>query len=256
MSSMREVKKKEREEFWLNQLQSAADLIFEIDDQRGLQERPDFLIRYQGRIVGVEITELQIDYDRGPSKGSALQRELSLKRSVVSRAQELYFAENSRTINAMIYFSNGPGQSLQSVNRQELAEAIVKSLCRLDLDPFAQCRLDPYSNPPIPLPVGFIYVRGLPSEITPRWQLVASGWSKEFKSSDIESLLAKKNALIGQYRETVNENWILIAADGRNSPGMFRAPEENHFDLPSSKFDRTFLLCEPDRFLVECPRSS
>jgi len=69
---MRAVKKKAREEFLLNQFQSAADLKFEIDNQRELQERPDFLIRYQGRIVGVEVTELQIDCDRGPSIGSAL----------------------------------------------------------------------------------------------------------------------------------------------------------------------------------------
>jgi len=250
---MREVKKKAREEFWLNQLQAAADLKFEIDDQRELQERPDFLIRYQGRIVGVEITELQIDRDRGPSKGSALQKEFSLERSVVWRAQELYFAIKSRPINAMVYFRTGPGQSLQSVNRQDLAKAIVESLRQVYLDPFAQCRLDPYSNPPIPPPVGFIYVRGLPSEITPRWQLAAPGWSKEFRSSDVESLLAEKNALIDQYRETVAENWLLIAADGRNPPGMFRAPEQNHADLPSSEFDRTFLLCEPDRFLIEWP---
>jgi hypothetical protein len=250
---MREVKKKAREEFWLNQFQSAADLKFEIDDQRELQERPDFLIRYQGRIVGLEVTELQIDRDRGPSKGSTLQKEFSLERSVVSRAQELYFAKKNRTINAMIYFRTGPGQSLQSVNRQDLAKAIVESLRQVDLDPFAQCRLDPYSNPPIPPPVGFIYARGLPNEITPRWQLVAPGWSKEFQSSDIESLLAEKNALIGRYRETVAENWLLIAADGRNPPGMFRAPEENHADLPSSEYDRTFLLCEPDRFLIEWP---
>jgi hypothetical protein len=53
---MRAVMKKAREEFLLNQFQSAADLKVEIDDQRELQERPDFLIRYQGRIVGVEVT--------------------------------------------------------------------------------------------------------------------------------------------------------------------------------------------------------
>lgn len=86
---MAKAKKKAREEFWLNQFQAAADLKFETDDQRSVQERPDFLIRYQGRIVGVEITELQIDRDRGPSKGSALQKEFSLERSVVTRAQEL-----------------------------------------------------------------------------------------------------------------------------------------------------------------------
>ena len=159
----------------------------------------------------------------------------------------------SRPINAMIYFQTGPGQSLQTVNRQDLAQAIVERLRQVDLDPFAQCRLDPDTNPPTPPPVGFIYVRGLPSEFTPRWQVVAPGWSKEFRSYDVESLLAEKNALIGQYRKTVTENWLLIAVDGRTPPGMFRVPEQNHTDLPYSEFDRTFLLCVPDRFIIEWP---
>lgn len=250
---MSEAKKKAREEFWLNRLQAATDLKFRIDDQRELQERPDFLIRFQGRIVGVQIAELQINRDRDPSKGSLLQKEFSLQRSVVSRAQELYFAIKSRPINAMVYFRAGPGQSLQSVNRGDLAQAIVKSLRQVAPDPFEQYRLDPYSNPPIPAPVGFIYARGLPSKITPQWQVVLPGWSKEFQSSDVESLLAEKNALISQYRKTVAENWLLIAADGRNPPGMFRAPEQNDTDLPASEFDRTFLLCGADRFLIEWP---
>jgi hypothetical protein len=248
---MCEVKKKAREEFWLNQLQAAADLKFEIDDQRELQERPDFLIRYQGRIVGVEITELQIDRDRGSSKGSELQKEFSLGRSVVSRAQELYFAIKNRPINTKVYFREGPGQSLQSVNRHDLAKAIADCLRQVDLDPFEQCKLDPNSNSSIPAPIGFIYVRGLPSGVTPRWQVVAPGWSKEFQPSDVESLLAEKNATIHQYRETVAENWLLIVSDGHNPPGMFRAPEQNQANLPSSEFDRTFLLCEPDRFCIE-----
>jgi hypothetical protein len=58
---MSEAKKKLREEFWLNRLRVKTDLKFEIYDQRKLRERPDFLIRHQGRFVGVEIAELQLD---------------------------------------------------------------------------------------------------------------------------------------------------------------------------------------------------
>lgn len=253
---MCEVKKKAREEFWLNRLQAATDLKFEIDDQRKLRERPDFLIRHQGQIVGVEIAELQLDRDRGPSKGSALQKEYSLQRSVVSRAQKLYFSIKNRPINAQVYFQDDSGQTLQTVNRCDFAQSIVASLRQVSLDSFEQCRLDLYSDPPMPPPVGFVYALGIPSEIIPRWQVVAPGWSKEFQSSDVESLLAEKNALINQYRKTVSENWLLIAADGRNPPGMFRAPEQKRTNLPASEFDRTFLLCEPDRFFIEWPRGS
>lgn len=152
-----------------------------------------------------------------------------------------------------MYFREGSGQSLQSVNRQFLAETVVERLQQLDLDPDEQCKLDTNSKPPVPAPIGFIYLRGLPGEVIPRWQVVAPGWSKEFQPSDVKSLLVEKNAIIHQYRETVPEIWLLIVADGSNPPGMFRAPGQNHADLPSSEFDRTFLLCEPNRFLIEWP---
>jgi hypothetical protein len=251
---MSETKKKAREQCWLDQLQAASDLKFEIEDQRGLREQPDFLIRYQGRIVGVEIAELQLDSGRGSSKGSALQKEFSLQRAVVKHAQELYFTTRIRPINALVYFRTGTGQSFQSINRNDLACAIAKCLLHVVPAPFQQCRLNSHSDPRVPPPVGFIYARGLPNQITPHWQVVAPGWSREFEPSDVESLLAAKNPLISQYRQTVAENWLVIAADGRNPPGMFRAPKQDHADLPVSEFDRTFLLCEPDRFLIEWPR--
>jgi hypothetical protein len=251
---MSEIQKKAREEYWLDRLQAAADLKFEIEDQRKLRERPDFLIRHQGRIVGVEIAELQLDSGRGASKGSALQKEFSLQRAVVKQAKKLYFATELRRINALVYFRTGPGQALQSLNRNDLARAIAKCLHHVVPDPFRQSRLNSHSDPAVPPPLGFIYARGLPNQITPHWQVCTSGWSKEFQPSDVESLLATKNELISQYRQTVPENWLLIAADSHNPPGMFRAPEQDNADLPASEFDRTFLLCKPDRFLIEWPR--
>jgi hypothetical protein len=248
---MSETEKKKREEFWLSRFQTATQLRFEIEDQREVKEQPDFLIRYQGRIVGVEIAELQVDRDKGQSKGSMLQTENSLQQAVVSRAQQLYFAAKNRPVNIQVYFRSGPRQSLQFFNRRDLAEKIANILSRVTVGVSDQCRLDLYSDPAVPLPVAFIYVRGLPSGISPRWQVIAPGWSKEFNSYDVESIMAEKNALISQYRKTVAKNWLLIVADGGNPQGMFRPPKHDCTCLPVSNFDRTFLLCEPDRFLIE-----
>jgi hypothetical protein len=250
---MSEAKKKAREKSWLKLFQASVDLKFEIEDQRNEQEKPDFLIRYQERIVGLEIAELQIDRDRGLLRGSALQKELSLQKAVITRAQGLYLAAKNEPIKVLVYFQGGPGQSLVKFNRGDLAQSIFEGLCQLNLGPSEQCRLDQYSNPPVPPPVGFLRAWGLPNESIPRWQVITPGHVKKFQPSDVESLLAEKNSKIGQYRRTVAENWLLIVADGRYPPGMFSAPEQKHTDLPASEFDRTFLLCEPNRFIIEWP---
>lgn len=253
---MSDTAKKAREELWLERFRDVSRLSLRVDDDRDHKEHPDFLVRYEGRLVGVEIAELQIDRGREPHGGSALRRELSLQESLVSRSQELYATTGSQPINAQVYFRGGSGQSLSSVRRDELAVALADALTRVSLEPLQQSRLDADSVPSVPEPIAFVYVRGLPAGITPRWQVVSPGWSRPFEASAVESLLAEKNALVDGYRKTVAENWLLVVADGRRPPGMFHTYEKGSIELPASDFDRTFFFCEPGRLFIEWPARS
>jgi hypothetical protein len=250
---MRKVQKKSRERFWVERLRNLSGLAFEIDDARDEQERPDFLVRYKGRTVGIEVSELQIDKTRPCNHGSSLQKETSLRRQVVSRAYQIYFSNSLRPINAKVYFQSGPGQSLQTINRRQLAWSISDALCQLRLDPSERRRLDPHSKPSVPRPVGFVKACGIPGNITPHWQVISPGWPKELKPADVETILREKNALIQEYRKIVAENWLLIVADGTVPPGMFRPPQGDTPKLPASEFSRTFFICEPDRIFIEWP---
>jgi hypothetical protein len=250
---MSEGDKKALERVWLDRFRKVSGHQLPTDDNRDDKERPDFLVRCGDRLVGLEIAELQIDRGRKLFGGSALQSELSLQESVVSRARVLYSETGSKPINAQVYFRSSPGQSLSSVRRGDLAQALAHALTQMSLEPMQQSRLDADSVPPVPDPISFVYVRGLPADITPRWQVVSPGWSKAFEASDVASLISSKNALIHEYRRTVVENWLLVVADGRKPPGMFRTHGEDHIDLPVSEFDRTFFLCEPERLFIEWP---
>ena len=250
---MYESRKKAREEFWLLRFQQESGIKLEIDDDRDLKERPDFLVRFQGRLLGVEVAELQIDRDRGPVAGSALQMEASLQGAVLSRAKQLYFERASRPLNARVAFRAGLSQSLKKAVRRHVAQQLAGALLELELEPFERQRLDAYTDPPVPAPISFVHTLGLPGEAIPRWQVISSGWSRPFQASDVAPLLAEKNRLIAAYREAVQENWLLLVADGSRPPGMFQAPDQGSVDLPSSEFDRTFLLCEPSRFFMEWP---
>ncbi len=251
--SMSKSQQKSRERFWVDRLREVSRMAFEIDDPREKKEKPDFLLRYEGRAIGLEVAELQIDQRRGSSRGSGLQREASLRRQIVSRAQKSYFAAPSSRINAKVYFRPRPRQSLVGFDRRELAESISGALRQLTLDPFENIRLDLHSNPSVPMPVGFVHVCGIPDGITPRWQVIDPGWSRELEPSDVEPILEKKNGRLPEYQKTVNENWLLIVADGCTPAGMFRRSSDGPSHLPASNFDRTFLLCEPDRFFYEWP---
>lgn len=119
--------KKLHERMWLERLLDRSGLAFVVDDDREEAERPDFLVRWEGERVGIEISEVQIDRDRGPQQGSRLQQEHSLRESVISRAKHLYIDDlDSPVINVGVVFN--PSVSLVSVSRRDLTVALVRTL--------------------------------------------------------------------------------------------------------------------------------
>ena len=243
------VEKKLVELSWLERFRAKAELEFDVLENN--RERPDFLIRFDGRCVGVEITELQLDQNQiGSAKGSALQQKHGIKTEIVERAQILYYECEYGSINSTFLFEC-PSNFLSKVNRSELAKSIVNVLGQLQLRDAQKCRLDRYSDPAVPQPLTAIYASGLPEGIEPHWCLVNAGWSRQLQPNDVAPILTKKNQFVAHYRQAVRENWLLLVADGIWPHGRFSLPAKNHEDWPKSEFERTYVFCEPERFLIQ-----
>ena len=247
------VDKKADELRWLERFGVYSDLEFELDDPRQEREAPDFLIRFQGRTVGVEIAKLQLDQHGALKKGSALQERLSLQNRIVECARKWYSEEENSPINVRVYFEDISDLQDLGIYRNEMARSLVESLRQLRLEDFERCRLDQYSDPPVCPPISFLDASGLPAGSQPRWQVVDVGWSRAFRPAQVASLLEEKNTRLERYQQVADENWLVIVADRLHSPGMFRPPEEPLLELPVSGFCRTFLLCAPGphAFLID-----
>ena len=241
-------KKKMREVYWLERFRDKAALEFEILDSN--REKPDILIQFDGRDVGVEITEIHIDQiSNQHSDGSTLRKTHENKIDIVRRAQNLYFEEGHGWINAKFLFKELTKYSTRTY-RSELARSIVDVLGQLRMDEWERCRIDSYSKPSVQRSVGVIHVLGLPKKATPHWQLADAGWSRTLQPSDIKPVIKKKNQSLYIYRKDVCENWLLIVADGFWPHGMFQIPVQDQTKWPESNFERTYIFCEPDRFLI------
>jgi hypothetical protein len=76
--------KKLRERFFLERFVEAAHLPLEIVEQR---ESPDFLVRFENRVVGVEVTRLFVAHD---ANGPLPQAQESISEGIVGKARRLY----------------------------------------------------------------------------------------------------------------------------------------------------------------------
>ena len=233
---------KKRELYWLERFQHRAELEFEIlDDYR---EKPDFLIRFNNRHIGVEITELHVDQSLVQnSKGSELRKIHETRADIVRRAQKLYFENGYNPINARFLFKES-SKLLAKADRNELVYSIVDALRQLHLDKWERRRLDRCSKPAVPQSIAAIHALGLPEKCTPYWQMAGAGWARTLRSDDIKLCLDRKNLLIQNYQQVVCENWLLIVADGFWPHGMFRVPEQDQENWPESKFQRTYFLLD------------
>src|SRR5437764_1048680 len=94
MSKRVTTQQKQHERFLLEGFLEAAELQAEVVEER---EAPDFLVRFESRLIGVEVTKLFILDNANPS---SLQTNESISTRIVARAQQLY--QNSGALPAHV----------------------------------------------------------------------------------------------------------------------------------------------------------
>lgn len=78
------------------------------------REAPDFIVRVEGRTVGVEVTELFISHD---ASQSPLQVQESISTRIVLRARQIYEESGASPVHVSVCFS--PGRDLCRLNMKE-----------------------------------------------------------------------------------------------------------------------------------------
>lgn len=125
MKTRRTNYRKERERFLVESFIRNASLQAEIVEAR---EAPDFIIRVDGKLLGLEVTELFVSDTPG---GESLQARESISSQIVANAQRLYQAAHGAPVHLSMCFF--PGMSLRDINRDKTAQAICDFVLALDI---------------------------------------------------------------------------------------------------------------------------
>ena len=251
-----------------------AGLEFEILEI--VQERPDFLIKYDGRCVGVEITEIHIDENpkdqsqndskngspsrkkrRIKDKGSPSRKNRSIKDDIIKHAQKQYSNISSTSIHVFFNFNDRDfSEKINKRTKNNRVKSIVKVLVETNLDDMEiwdDKKIDGHSTPPTPPFVKSIWVCKTPVDTVRPWEPDNVSYTKKLQPCDLKKVLTNKNEKIKDYRKKVRENWLLIYANYIFPYGRFRCPESGDSKWPCSKFERTFVFCSggPKQFLIQ-----
>ena len=250
MQSLPTVTKKQRERHFLRAFFNLSGLpaqIVEVD-----HEAPDFILRLEGRKIGLELTEIFIESESGSIQPRARE---SIGRRVAAQARQRYEELAGKPVHVTIELSLGP--ELLKLNRAKTAEQLAAFILALD-PPLGQyvawqrARL----NDPLPSEIQYLHILAVPSWNMAHWYVPSSGWVAPLTEQIIQASIDEKWKKLGQYRVAASESWLVVAIEGASASQLFDRLSDVRPEAIVSPFDRTYFLSVFDGFLRQLSGSS
>lgn len=201
------------------------------------RERPDALVRINGRVVGVEITKIVEAMPRQPIPPQKWTAEAE---NVVAAAQTHFEKRHRVALVVAIGFNHDwkPSKSTRLALAQELAGIVASRTTRefLAADVFTQPieLVNPHGT------VSWMYIARTRQSLGGRWTPSFSGYGRYALLEDIEKTICRKEAELPAYKSVTEDVWLLIDCDLSGQGIFLEMPEPPPWPLMSS-FSRVFM---------------
>ena len=241
-------KKKEIETHYLDRLREAMP-----DFPAGkveATEEPDFLVHGEGRIIGIELTELHRETPSGAKPQQALE---AMRHRVVAKAQELYVAANLPPLKASIFMNDGYNIKKEQV--LPLAAHIKKLIENHMPDKNSSRKIEYDWKKPnsFPDPLNKISVHRLDVITKTFFSAPGATWVATLSDADIQRAAEPKEKKYSTYRRKCDEAWLVIDADIGSMSTWFEFDSSALSRPLRTQFRRVFILRHFGSRLFEVP---
>jgi len=243
MSVKPKLLRKMRERFLLEQFIQTMALAAEIEEER---EAPDFLVRVECRLVGIEVTEIFISHDTT----KAIQAQESISDRIIFRASQRYYESGGAPAHVSVCFSSGT--DLRRLNRDAAAEALALLIRGFGLTPWQRSDYRPEeADDPLLDYIAFIHTLGVPSKDMAHWVVARSGWAAPLTKQALRDRIEVKARRLASYRSAVPENWLLLVADRTRPSQLFALDAGIDAASVATPFSRAFFYFYPEKHILE-----
>lgn len=236
--------KKERERVLLATLLRAE----RIESPVVCRESPDFEIEFEGKAVGVEVTELYHETQPGQL---SLQAISSVSREIVQRAEQLHAKSEGPSLRVSVSFSsNAP---LQTVRRDRAAKLLHELVNRTLQGQGTTLEWRPQVSDDLRILELFssIHIYRQPVDFPPHWLVVSAGWVAPVTANLVQSRIDEKASLVSSYAKRHSDVWLVVGVRG-DSPSQFFDFNTDALETSlKSPFARTYFV---DAFLGRAVR--
>lgn len=205
--------KKQHERFLLECFVDASRVALDIVEER---EEPDFLVRFEGRLVGVEVTQLYVSHD---ANGPLPQAQESISDRIVARARQMYEAAGAPPAHVSVCFA--PRRELRQVDRDSTARQLASFVSGLNLKAWERVDWHPGHEPSLLDEISFVHTLGIPTKEMAHWTVARAGWVAPVTVDALQSRVNEKASRLSNYQRDLAENWLLVVADGMKPSQLF-----------------------------------
>lgn len=212
---------------------------FEPPEEIKETEEPDFIIRQDGRSVGVELTDLYWE----PAPGSVPHQAIeSLRARAVDKACSLYSAKGLPALHVSVHFNPSYVPHKKDVSR--LAHSVA-TLIANNVPEEGERFEEDYNwvnRNYFPEEICHVGAWRLPGEDRSLFTSPGAAYVPKLTKNDIERTLVQKEPKISNYRKKCDEIWLVINCDGGQLSTVFEHDDSVLLEEFYSDFDRAFLL--------------
>lgn len=242
MSNRTANRQKQRERFLLERFIDSSKFDAHIVEER---EAPDFIVKADGALVGIEVTEFFISHD---THGNTPQAQEAISSQIAAKAQQLYQAAGGPPAHVTVCF--GPGQDFRRLNRDKSAQVLCDYVRGLNLSLWQRVDWSPEEfDSPLPDEVSFVHALGVPGFDTAHWSVARAGWVASLTPIPLQERIDVKAKRLPKYQDVIAENWLLIVADATKPSSLIQVKSDFDVNAIQSPFSRTFFYRYPESFL-------
>ncbi|MDE2431144.1 MAG: hypothetical protein KGM99_20675 [Burkholderiales bacterium] len=241
--------KKNTERFHFSQFQKLYDHFPKgdvVDDDK--QERPDFLIKTDQKVIGVELTRIQANQGDINNKTAAAQ---SNAEQIAPEAQKFYAEMIAPSVQVSMYFHDSELVKMSVSERakvgQRIAQLVYKYCPAPDSANHDIC--DDMGLNEIPSCVTNINVSRIKGLRPTLFQSPRASWVAVANAQDIYFVLNNKESSVSDYLKKCDEIWLVIILDAHQT--FTWRSEISCSEKIKSNFNKIFLLSSFRNKLVE-----
>jgi hypothetical protein len=218
---------------------------------QGKEPEPDFIIRMDGKTIGIEHTRLFLNKDL---KGDDPIKHQVAANRIIQRAEALFKKKSDLKLTVTINFFGSYGLSMETrMLTMKDVDRLSKSICE-----FVMCNVPEYgfrkSFEQFDMEVG---KQVLPDEIDhisidhKCWTQSEGGMVPDIKGDAFYSRIESKDLKPFNYKHPYDEIWLLIVEDQWNMTTYFDFSYAEVIEV-DSRFNKVFILRSGNDMIIEC----